>query len=94
MQKTDDRVQIHKIKEHAHKMCLNESTVCLLVLIVTSEHAGFFHVVSRQHFHCRAPEPDRDAKKNTRQMEQSTRRDLLTIFVYENGMETIGDEQM
>lgn len=63
MQKSDDRVQIHKIKEHAHKMCLNESTVCLLVLIVTSEHAGFFHVVSRQHFHCRAPEPDRDAKK-------------------------------
>lgn len=46
-------------------MCLNESAVCLLVLIVTSEHAGFFHVVSRQHFHCRAPEPDRDAKKNT-----------------------------
>lgn len=75
-------------------MCLNESTVCLLVLIVTSEHAGFFHVVSRQHFHCRAPEPDRDAKKNTRQKEQSTRGDLLTIFVYENGMETIGDEQM
>lgn len=73
----------HEIKTHAHKMFpQNQSTVCLLVFIVTCcEHAGFFELVSRQHFLLQGL--NLTMKQKTHQMSmQSARMDLPRVDVY------------